>query len=105
MQTIIGININTKTAREQDLLINQRECRDYCGEPYNLTVRPRVYKIIQKITDCNWEIDSNTVYLENGEVRNTIVFMFHNEKGIDKKALRAELTKYIDAKFKRLFKG
>ena len=105
MITKIGINIITKTTKEQDQLVNLRESRAYYEDAYNSSIRPHAKKIIDKYTDCNWDINSDTVYLKNGEVSNTIIFVFYNEKGIEKKALRDELTKYIDAKFKRLFNG
>ena len=103
MQTKIGINILTKTAIEQDILVDQRESRAYYEDAYNGSIRPHAKKIIDKYTDCNWDINSNTVYLKNGEVSNTIIFVFYNKKGIEKKVLREELTKYINNKFKRLF--
>ena len=103
MRTKIGINIITKTAREQELLVRERESRAYYEDAYNGSLNAHAKKIINKYTNCYWDINSDTVYLKNGEVSNTIIFVFYNEKGIEKKALRAELTKYIEGKFKRLF--
>lgn len=105
MQTIIGINVETTTAKEQDLLVNQRESRAYYEEAYNGSLKKHCEKVILQFTDCNWEIGMDTCYLKNNKVRNSIIFRFYNTKGIDKKALRQELDKYIQAKFKRLFNG
>ena len=105
MQTIIGINIETATAREQELLVGQRESRAYYEDAYNDSLNAHCKKIIEKYTDCNWEIGMGTDYLKEGRVRNSIIFRFYNTKGFDKKALRQELNKYIQAKFKRLFNG
>ena len=103
MKTKIGINIITKTAREQELLVRERESRAYYEDAYNGSLNAHSKKIIEKYTDCNWEINCDTTFLKNNEVSNTIIFGFYNESGIDKKALRAELTKYIEGKFNRLF--
>ncbi len=97
MKTTIGINVITKTAKEQDQLL-----WNHCKDNYN-SIIPDAREIIAKYTDCVWDINSDTVYLKKGEVSNIILFVFWNRKWIEKRALRAELKKYIDAKFKHVF--
>tara|TARA_R110000744_G_scaffold167089_1_gene284438 strand:- start:235 stop:549 length:315 start_codon:yes stop_codon:yes gene_type:complete len=103
MNTRIGINILTKTAREQELLTQKRESRAYYEDAYNGSLRPYAEKIIVKLTDELFDIIAETTILENGNVMNVIIFEFYNLKPIKKDALRKELKKYIDGHFKRLF--
>ena len=103
MSTKIGINVIAKTARQQNQLVELRDSRAYYEDAYNGSIRPHAKKIIEKITDVGFDIESETSYLKNGEVMNAIIFVFYNESGIDKKTIRKELKKYIDAKFTRLF--
>jgi len=105
MKTIIGINVETKTAREQELLVSYRECRAYYEDAYNGSLKEHAKKIIAKYVDCSWEIGMNTTFLKDGCVCNTIIFGFYNEKGFNKKELRVELDNYIQGKFKCLFNG
>jgi hypothetical protein len=102
METIIGINIETKTAREQELLVIERDYSSFWA--YNGFLKSHCKKIISKYTDCNWYIGASVAFLKNEMVRNVIIFRIYNTKGFNKKALRQELNKYIQPKFKRLFK-
>ncbi len=67
METKIGINIITTTAKEQDQLVSLRESRAYYEDVYNSSIRPYAKKIIDKYTECNWDINSDTVYLKTGK--------------------------------------
>jgi hypothetical protein len=104
METIIGINIETKTAREQELLAMERDAIDYYGCCYVGSITSHCEKVIRKFTDCAWHISKDSTILKSGTVRNVIIFKIYNIKGFNKKALRQELDKYLQAKFKRLFK-
>lgn len=104
MNTRIGINILTKTAKEQELLVQERESRAYYEDAYNGSIRPHAEKIISKLTEELFDIRAETTMLDNGNVLNVIIFEFYNLKPINKTALRQELKKYIEGRFKRLFK-
>ncbi len=99
----IGIEVITTTAREQELLRGVRDSQAYYEDHYSGKIGKEANKIIEKYTDCNWEIDDETVLLKDGKVRNIIIFVFYNKKGYDKKALRAELEALVKEKTASIF--
>ena len=104
MASKIGVNVLCKTAKEQDILVSERECRAYYEDAYNGSIRKRIIEIIAEYIDnCNFEISSGTHYLKDGSVSNSILIKLYNEKGYNKKELREKIKKYIDAHFERKF--
>lgn len=102
METTIGINIDTTTAREQELIVAHRNNAAYYEEPYTGSLKDSCQKIIEIYTDCYWELGSATGFLKDGKVRNSIIFRFYNLKGFDKKALRKDLNAHIKEKFEHI---
>lgn len=103
MVSKIGVNILCRTAKEQDILVSERECRVYYEDAYNRSIRKRIESIVSEFIDCRIEISSGTHHLKDGSVSNSILITLFNEKGFQKKELKAKIKKYINAHFKRRF--
>jgi hypothetical protein len=104
MVTKIGFNIETKTAREHDLFLQDREARTYYTDAFEYSIRKKLAEIVSKFDDkFTFEIKSETTYLKSGNCLNSIVLLIRNDKGFDKKTMKDEISKYLSNHFKSRF--
>ena len=104
MQSKLGFNIETKSAKEQDLFISDKNAANYYEEDFEHSLKKRIKEIIDEIIpDVDFDISSSCSYLKNGNCLNSIIITVHNQTGFDKKLLREKLQKYINNHFKYRF--
>lgn len=101
----IGINIETKSAREQDLFLKEKYATDYYSDYFEFSLRRKINEIISRFSDnFSFSIQTETCFLKNGNCLNSIVFEITSEKNFIKKNLKIEiqnfLTNYFENKFK-----
>jgi hypothetical protein len=94
---IIGINITTKTAKQQELLVRKREARAYWQGAYHSVLYDGVTQMVEDNAGSRFfDIKSEESFNKDGSVTNAIIFTFHGLVNVSKKELRTKIKEFVE---------
>jgi len=99
----IGYNIETKTAKEQDLFCRKKYNTEYYYDYFHYSFYDEIEKLLKNYNINVFEIKTNTKYRKNGNCVNSIVVNIQTNNFFNKKEAKIIINNYFDNFFKKLF--
>jgi hypothetical protein len=99
----IGYNIETKTAKEQDLFCREKNNTEYYYDYFYYSFYEEIEKLLENYKISFFEIKTDTRYCKNGNCVNSIVIEIETNNFFDKKQAKKTINNYFDNFFNKLF--